>query len=44
MRLAVLLLVGHWYNNREASTTAANVSDIPFGVDALLTPAKVWGF
>jgi len=32
---AILLLVGHLYNNREASSEAA-LKDIPFGVDALL--------
>ncbi|PKH20228.1 hypothetical protein CIG19_18935 [Enterobacterales bacterium CwR94] len=31
---AILLLVGHWYANREAA--AASQVEIPFGVDALL--------
>lgn len=36
LRVAILLLVGHWYANREAVTTAQNPTSIPFGVDALI--------
>lgn len=36
LRVAILLLVGHWYANREAVTTAQNPVSIPFGVDALI--------
>ncbi|MBQ9388560.1 MAG: phage gp6-like head-tail connector protein [Synergistaceae bacterium] len=32
---AILLLVGHWYTNRE-NTTASNLKDIPLGVKDLL--------
>lgn len=38
---AVLLMVGHWYENREA-VTDANMSDLPMGVSALLSPHRVW--
>lgn len=38
---AVLLMVGHWYESREA-VTEANMSDLPMGVSALLTPHRVW--
>jgi uncharacterized phiE125 gp8 family phage protein len=37
VRLAIKLLVGHWYENREASGNA-NLKDIPMGVASLL-----WG-
>lgn len=39
---AILLLVAHWYENRE-SASAYNLSDIPFGVNALLLPHRNWG-
>jgi len=34
---AIKLLVGHWYENREASTDAES-KDIPHGVESLLVP------
>jgi len=34
---AVLLLVGHWYANREASVVDASTAELPFAVDALLS-------
>ncbi len=46
LKLAVKLLVGHWYENREASNPML-LRDIPRGVDALCMSyrmkAKVWG-
>lgn len=41
IRVAVLMLVAHWYRTREAVTSAA-VSEIPYGVDALLGPFRVF--
>lgn len=41
IRAAMLLVVGHLFNNREI-TTMGKVSDLPMGVDALLASAKVW--
>ena len=38
--LAILLLVSHWYNNRE-SASVMNMNEIPFGVKALLDHYKV---
>ncbi|EJC75558.1 phage conserved hypothetical protein, phiE125 gp8 family [Rhizobium leguminosarum bv. trifolii WSM2012] len=38
---AALLLIGHWYENREAATEA-KLSDIPMAVDALLMPYRNW--
>lgn len=37
IRLAVLLLVGHFVKNREASSTQQVIS-LPFGVSSLLSP------
>ena len=33
---AILLLVGHWYANRENTSTWASLKEIPFGVKDLL--------
>lgn len=35
---AILLMVGHWYENREASVIATNAVKLPMGVDWLLAP------
>ena len=42
IRFAVLLLVAHWYRNREAVVIGAAVTDLPFAVDALLQPYRVY--
>lgn len=46
IRLAILLLVGHFYANREQVTLGAGLTatQLPFGVDALIAPYKVHGF
>lgn len=36
LKQAMLLLIGHWYENRENTTVGAISRDIPFGVDALV--------
>jgi uncharacterized phiE125 gp8 family phage protein len=41
--VAMLLLIGHWYRNREASTETA-LKNIPLGVNALLDPYKLQVF
>lgn len=38
---AILLMVGHWYENREA-VTEAKLSDLPMAVEALLMPHRNW--
>jgi uncharacterized phiE125 gp8 family phage protein len=42
IRNAILLLVGHFNENREAVNVGNIVSVMPFGVDALLSPYRVW--
>lgn len=37
---AVLLLVGHWYANREAVVTGTTSTAVPLAVDRLLWPRK----
>lgn len=43
LRTAILLLVGHWYANREA-VTPATLTNIPLGVDALISPYRIHYF
>lgn len=38
---AILLMVGHWYRNREA-VVEGQMSAMPMAVDALLAPLRVW--
>lgn len=40
LRLAMLLLVAHWYEHREAATEAAGMKVLPLAVDALLGPYR----
>lgn len=42
IRFAILLLVGHWYRNREAVVIGASVANLPFAVDALLQPYRIY--
>ena len=35
LRQAMLLLIGHWFHNREAAVTGASASELPLAVDAL---------
>jgi uncharacterized phiE125 gp8 family phage protein len=44
---AMLLLVGHWYETREAVSDTkfvAGQKEVPFAVTALLAPYRVWTF
>lgn len=41
IRQALLLLVAHWYENREADSSAGTPAKIPDGVSVLLQPYKV---
>lgn len=40
IRQAALLLVGHWFENREAVIVGTIASPLPFAVDALLAPHR----
>lgn len=39
--IAVYLLVGHWYENREAVTVGSTPNELPLGVGALLDLARL---
>lgn len=40
IRHAIKLLVGHWYENREAVVLGTTVADLPFAVNALIAPYR----
>lgn len=42
LQQAVLLLVGHWYTNREAVVTGTIATEIPLGVGQLIHNYRVW--
>lgn len=42
IRQAMLLLVGHWYENRESVNVGNIVNELPMGVEALLFPLRVF--
>ena len=44
IKQAMLILIGELYEQREESLVGTIQSSVPFGVRALLTPYKVWGF
>lgn len=41
IRLAMLMLVSHWYRNREAVGDPQQ-APLPFAVEALLSPLRIW--
>ena len=40
LKQAIRLLVGHWYENREAATAGGVSAEIQFGVDTLISPFR----
>lgn len=44
IRQAMLLLIGHWYDNRDAVNVGNIVTSFPLAVDALLSPFRVIRF
>lgn len=40
IRQAMLLLIGHWYEHRQAVASGVTVAELPLAVDALLTPYR----
>lgn len=43
VRLAALLIIGHWYANRESVVVGASGAQLPLGFDALLQPYVRYG-
>ncbi|EPA6640343.1 TPA: head-tail connector protein [Serratia marcescens] len=43
VKAAMLLLIGHWYENRETVSVGQVATDIPFAAEALLQPYRIYG-
>lgn len=43
IKTAMLLMVGHWYGNREATVVGVSASKLPLSVDSLLKPYRIFG-
>ncbi|WP_338494289.1 head-tail connector protein [Erwinia aphidicola] len=43
IRAAMLLLIGHWYANRETVGVGVSTTEVPFAVEALLQPYRIYG-
>lgn len=43
IRAAMLLLIGHWYANRETVGVGVSATEVPFAVEALLQPYRIYG-
>ncbi|EAA9217018.1 phage gp6-like head-tail connector protein [Salmonella enterica] len=43
VKAAMLLLIGHWYANRESVSVGQTVAEVPFAVEALLQPYRIYG-
>lgn len=41
LKHAILLLIGHWFNVREAASVGNAVTEVPFAVDALIQPHRM---
>ncbi len=41
---AVLLLVGHWYANREATLVGVNAAPLPFGLVDIVNDYRNWSW
>jgi uncharacterized phiE125 gp8 family phage protein len=41
LKAAMLLLIGHWYENREAVNVGSITSELPFTVEVLIAPYRV---
>lgn len=42
IRMAILMLVGHFYANRESVVVGSTATELPFAVSALLSPHKAY--
>ncbi|MGX7356231.1 head-tail connector protein [Citrobacter sp. ESY80] len=43
VKAAMLLLIGHWYANRESVAVGQTVAEVPLAVEALLQPYRIYG-
>lgn len=43
VKAAMLLLIGHWYANRESVVIGQTAVTVPFAVESLLQPYRIYG-
>ena len=43
VKAAMLLLIGHWYANRESVAIGQTVAEVPLAVESLLQPYRIYG-
>ncbi|EKY1907620.1 phage head-tail connector protein [Cronobacter sakazakii] len=43
IEMAMLMLIAHWYANRETVSTGSSTSALEFSTEALLQPYRVYG-
>lgn len=41
VEIAILLMIGHWYENRESVVIGTIAAEVPMGVDMLLAPYRI---
>jgi len=44
LKEAVLQLVGHWYENREATLVGVSAQELPFSVWQIVAENRAWSF
>ena len=44
LRQAVLMLTGHFYENREATLVGISAEEVPFGVWVIINQHREWAF
>lgn len=44
LKQAIKMLVGHWYENREATLVGIAAEDVPLGVWDILNQHRAWSF
>lgn len=42
LKQAILLMIGHLYENREAAMIGVSITKIPYGIEYLVAPYKSW--
>ncbi|EGT5209063.1 phage gp6-like head-tail connector protein [Cronobacter sakazakii] len=43
IEMAMLMLIGHWYANRETVSVGSTTSTLDFSTEALLQPYRIYG-
>jgi len=44
LKQAVLMIVGHWYENREAYLVGITAEEVPLGIWSIVNQHRAWAF